>query len=380
MKTASPAFKQYPRTKLAVRLPVCISCTDNDHISEEPQMKNLSRTALGNSARRRPLLLLFLATAFAHSVPSAAQSASSSAYPNHQIQLVVPYGAGTGADGLARLITPKMSELLGQPIVIVNKAGGSATIGANFVAKSPPDGYTLLLGSTPSNAIAPSLDKNLSYDPIKDFQAVARVVSYPYVLAVSTTLPVRSVKELIDYAKERPGVLNYGSTGEGTGVQLAGALFNSRAGVNLMHVPYNSMGQMVGDLATGTIHIIFYPYQALIPLIQSGKMRVIAATGAKRSPSLPDVPTMAEQGVPDYDIVAWMALNAPADTPADRIQALYDAIRKTVLDPKVAARLGEAGYDVDLADPVEYAEFTKREVARYRQLIQATSKAASAAR
>ena len=343
-------------------------------------MKMCARRASGNRSRRRPLLLLLAATALAYAVPGAAQSSSSAAYPNHAIQLIVPYGAGTGADGLARLVTPKMAEVLGQPIVIVNKAGGSSTIGATYVAKSPADGYTLLLGSTPSNAIAPSLDKNLAYDPIKDFQAVARVVSYPYVLAVSTTLPVRSVKELIEYAKARPGVLNYGSTGEGTGVQLAGALFNSKAGVSIMHVPYNSMGQMIGDLATGTVHIVFYPHQGLIPLIQSGKMRVLASTGAKRSPSLPDLPTMGEQGVPDYDIVAWMGFNAPADTPADRVQALYSAVRKTVQDPKMAASLKDAGYDVDLADPTEYAEFTKREVARYRQLIESASKAASVGR
>lgn len=320
--------------------------------------------------RRRPLLLLVLALGFGHAVPSSAQSSSGSGYPNRPIRLVVPYGAGSAADGAARQVTPKISEVLGQQIVIDNRAGASGTIGANLVAKSSADGYTILLGTVPSNAIAPSLDKGLPYDPVKDLAAIALFISYPYVLTVSTTLPVRSVKELIAYAKSKPGALNYGSTGNGTGVQLAGAMFNSKAGVNITHIPYNVVGQLLTDLASGSTQIIFYPYQGLLPVIQSGKVRVLATTGAKRSPSMPDFPTMAEQGVPDYSITAWMGINAPAGTPTDRIRVLHNAIRKAMLDPKVAASMNGAGYDVDLMDPAEFTEFTKREVVRYRQIIQ----------
>ena len=324
-------------------------------------------------------MLAVLAVAIGQASPGLAQSASGPAYPDRAVQLVVPYGAGTAADGFARLITQKMSDLLGQQVVVNNKPGASGVIGATSVAKSASDGYTILLASTPTNAIAPSVVANLGYDAIKDFQPIARVVSYPYVLAVSTTLPVQSVTELIAYAKARPGTLNYGSTGEGTGVQLAGALFNIKAGLDMKHIAYNSMGQMAGDLSSGAIHLIFYPYQALVPLIQSGKLRVLGSTGSRRSPSLPDFPTLAEQGVRDYEITAWLALTAPAGTAPDRIERLHDAVRKAVQDPKVAASLKQGGFDVDLANPAEYLEFTKQEVIRYRQLVQASGKATTPA-
>ena len=299
-----------------------------------------------------------------------AQPAPASTYPDRPIRLIVPFGAGSATDVIARQVTPKISELLGRQVVVDNRAGASGTIGATAVAKAPADGYTLLLGTVPTNAIAPSLDKNLPYDAVKDFAAVARIATSPYVLAVSATVPVHSVTELIAYAKARPGDLNYASTGNGTGTQLAAAFFNSRAGLNIKHIPYNGIGPLSTDLSSGTVHMIFYPYQGLLPLIQSGKVRVLATTGAKRSPSTPDLPTMVEQGMSDFTVGAWQGIYAPAGTPADRIQLLYNAIRKAMADPQVAASVTKAGNDIELADPVEFTAFTQREIERYRQIIQ----------
>jgi tripartite-type tricarboxylate transporter receptor subunit TctC len=343
-------------------------------------MKNCTSSfACGRVGRRAIVLSALVATAgISPAVFGQAQTRES--YPSRPIQLIVPYGPGTGADGFARIITQKMSETLNQQVVVANRPGASGVIGATAAARSAPDGYTLLLASTPTNAIAPSLDPNLQYDPVKDFQAVARVVSYPYVLAVSSTIPVSNVQELVSFAKARPGTLNYGSTGEGTGVQLAGALFSAKAGVSIKHVAYNSFGQLAGDLSSGTIHMVFYPYQALVPLLQAGKIRVIGSTGAKRSSSLSDIATIAEQGVADYEIGAWLGINAPAGTPPERIEILHNALKKVVEDPKVAASLRQGAFDVDMADPKEYLEFTKQEVARYRNLIHSTRNAAAAAR
>ena len=318
-----------------------------------------------------PLFAVALCTAIA-GLPAFSAYAQSAAYPDRPIRLIVPFPPGSATDVVARQVGPKIAEHIGQGIIIENRAGGSGVIGATAVAKATADGYTLLFGTAPTNAIAPSWDKNLPYDALKDFAPVAGLTTAPYVFAITSTLPPHSVKELIAYAKSRPGELNYASTGNGTGVHLAGVFFGSRAGIDIKHIPYNAVGPMSLDLGSGVVHMIFYPHQGLLPLIQTGKVRVLATTGAKRSALLPEVPTLQEQGVADFALVSWQGIYAPAGTPPDRVNLLYEAIRKTMTDAKVAASIALSGNTVELSDPLEFAAFTKREVERYRQIIQAS--------
>ncbi|HYC47438.1 MAG TPA: tripartite tricarboxylate transporter substrate binding protein [Burkholderiales bacterium] len=291
-------------------------------------------------------------------------------YPERPIRLVVPFNAGSNIDGTARQVAPRISEHLGQQVVIDNRGGASGTIGATLVAKSQPDGYTILMGNAPTHGIAPNLYKKLPYDAVRDFSPIARIATSPYVLAVSAAVPVKSVKELVAYAKGKPGQLNYASTGNGTGVHLAGVFFNNKAGLDIKHVPYNNIGQMLGDISSGTITLIFYPYQPLTPVIQTGKVRLLATTGAKRTSSLSTLPTMIESGIPGFDLGAWHGFYAPAGTPKPVVSVLYTAIRKAMSDSKLVASLAASGADVDLADPVEFAAFTRKQTERYRELIQ----------
>ena len=290
-------------------------------------------------------------------------------YPERPIRLVVPFAAGSNIDGNARQITPKLSEFLGQQVVIDNRGGASGTIGATLVARAPADGYTILMGNAPTHGLAPTIFKNLAYDPIKDFTPIGRVATAAYVLAVSAALPVKSVPDLIAYAKARPGQLNYASTGSGTGVHLAGAYFNNKAGVDIKHIPYNSVPQAFVDISSGAVAIMFYPYLPLIPLVQTGKARLLATTGAKRASYLPDLPTVMEAGLSNFVFFAWHGFYGPAGMPKQNVDIFYGALVKSVSDPKVVANLLASGVDVDFIPPREFAAFTKAEIERYREII-----------
>ncbi len=290
-------------------------------------------------------------------------------YPERPIRLVVPFAAGSNIDGNARQIAPKLAEFLGQQVVIDNRGGASGTIGATLVAKAPSDGYTILMGNAPTHGLAPTIFKNLAYDPIKDFTPIGRVATAAYVLAVSAALPVKSVPELISYAKARPGQLNYASTGSGTGVHLAGAFFNSKAGVDIKHIPYNSVPQAFVEISSGAVAIMFYPYLQLMPLVQTGKARLLATSGEKRASYLPDLPTVMESGLSGFVFFAWHGFYGPAGMPKQNVDTFYSALTKAVSDPRVVANLLATGVEVDLIPPREFAAFTKAEIERYRQII-----------
>ena len=290
-------------------------------------------------------------------------------YPQRPIRLVVPFAAGSNIDGNARQIAPKLSEFLGQQVVIDNRGGASGTIGATLVAKAPSDGYTILMGNAPTHGLAPTIFKELAYDPIKDFSPIGRVATASYVLAVSAAVPVKSVPELISYAKARPGQLNYASTGSGTGVHLAGAYFNSKAGVDIKHIPYNSVPQAFVDISSGAVAIMFYPYLPLMPLAQTGKARLLATSGARRASYLPDLPTVMEAGLSDFVFFAWHGFYGPAGMSKPNVDIFYGAMTKAVADPKVVENLLATGVEVDLIAPREFAAFTKAEIERYRQII-----------
>ncbi len=308
-------------------------------------------------------LLVHLA---AHPIAHAAD------YPVRPVRLIVPFAAGSNIDGTARQIAPKLSEVLGQQIVVDNRGGAGGTIGATLAARAQPDGYTVLMGNAPTHGMAPHLYKNLAYDPVKDFTPIGRIDSASFVLVVSAGLPVQSVAELVTYAKSKPGLLNYASSGNGTTAHLSGTLFNHKAAVDMKHIPYNNVPQAFVDIASGAVAVMFYPYQPLIPLIQTQKARMLATTGIKRASYLPNVPTVAEAGLAglaDFSALAWHGFYGPARTPQKVVDVIYAAAAKTMADPKVMASLIATGIDVDLASPREFAAFTMAEIARYRQLI-----------
>ena len=290
-------------------------------------------------------------------------------YPNRPVRMVVPFAAGSNIDGTARQIVPKFAELLGQQVVVDNRGGAGGPIGATQVARAQADGYTLLMGNAPTHGMAPHLYKNLAYDPIKDFTPIGRVDSASLVLAVSAAVPVQTVAELVKYARARPGQLNYASSGNGTTAHLSGTLFNGKAGVDIKHIPYNNVPQAFVDIASGAVTLMFYPYQPLMPLLQTGKARLLATTGVKRASYLPDVPTVIEAGIADFVAIVWHGFYAPADTAPRIVDTIYAALGKTMADAKVMASLAATGIDIDLAPPREFAAFTKSEVERYRLLI-----------
>ena len=307
--------------------------------------------------------------AWVGALTTAAGTAHAAPYPERPIRLVVPFAAGSNIDGNARQIAPKLTEFLGQQVVIDNRGGASGTIGATLVARAPADGYTVLMGNAPTHGLAPTIFKDLAYDAIKDFAPIGRIATATYVLAISAGLPVKTVPDLISYAKARPGQLNFASTGSGTGVHLAGALFSSKAGVDIKHIPYNSVPQAFVDISSGAVAIMFYPYQPLIPLVQTGKARLLATTGEKRASYLPDLPTVLEAGLSGVVFFAWHGFYGPAGMPAPRVDFFYRALAKAMADARVVSNLLTTGVEVDLLAPREFAAFTKAEIDRYRQLI-----------
>ncbi|HWX47117.1 MAG TPA: tripartite tricarboxylate transporter substrate binding protein [Roseomonas sp.] len=290
-------------------------------------------------------------------------------YPDHPPRLVVPYAAGTATDLIARQLAGSIGNVLGQQPIIDNRAGAGGIVGTESVARSAPDGYTLLFAGSQTHAINVSLYQNLPYDPVKDFAPVARVASQPLVLVVNADLPVHSVADLVALAKARPGKLNYASSGIGTSAHLCGSTFRKRAGIDIVHVPYASGGQLFSDLLRGATSMMFYPYQPLKPHVEAGRLRVLASTGATRPAWLPDSPTMVEAGFADFVLSAWFGVFAPASTPAPRIEAVAEAVRRAVDSPEIRAAFAVSGTEPFYAPPDAFADFIAAEIKRYRTIV-----------
>jgi tripartite-type tricarboxylate transporter receptor subunit TctC len=284
--------------------------------------------------------------------------------------MVVGFPPGGGTDVVARIITPKLSELLGQPVVIENRPGATGTMAAGQVAKSPPDGYTIMMGHVSVNAIAPALFKNLSYDVIKDFQPIAIAAAVPHFVVVHPSVPAKSLREMIDYVKARPGKLTYPSAGNGSMPHLAGEVFKAQAGVDLLHVPYKGTGQSMADLLGGQHVVAFDTMPASAPHVRSGKLRPLAVSSAQRLPAFPDVPTAREAGMPDYVITTWYGVFAPAGTPKAIVNRLHADIVKAMQSPEVKAKLDGIGADGSVSrSPEEYAALVKSDTERYAKVI-----------
>ena len=307
------------------------------------------------------LLLVLLAT------PAFGQ-----AYPAKPIHLIVPFPPGGPTDIVGRLVAQKISEGVGQPVVVENRAGAGGTVGSIAASKAAPDGYTLLYGSTSTLAIAPSLYRNLPYDPRKSFVPISLVSRGPILVAVNAQVPARTLKELIDLAKKQPGKLSYSSAGSGTPPHLAGELFKAVAGVDLLHVPYKGGAPAISDLVGGQVQAIFEGQVALAPHLQSGKVRALAITGAQRSPALPDVPTAAEAGLPQYDANFWSGLVAPAGTPPEAIQRLNSVLAKALASPEVRETLTRQGLEPAGNTSKEFASYIGAEMEKWAGVVKAS--------
>jgi tripartite-type tricarboxylate transporter receptor subunit TctC len=284
------------------------------------------------------------------------------------LRMVVPFGPGTTTDIVGRLIGDAMAGALGQPLVVENKAGAGGTIGSELVAKAPADGRTLLMGTVGTHAINATLYRKLPYDPIKDFVPIGFVGYTPTLLVVAANSPLKSLADLTAAAAQPAGV-SFASAGNGTSGHLAGELLAARLGGKMIHVPYNQGGQALTDVIGGQVQFMFYHPAAVMPHIKAGKLRALGASGAKRSVAAPEVATLQEQGVADFDLVAWFMLYAPASTPAPELAKLRDAMQRALAAPAVAARLTELGVEPRAIAPAELAAFGQAEIKRWSEAV-----------
>ena len=290
-------------------------------------------------------------------------------YPNRAVRLVVPYPAGGVTDVLARKLSDKLSAQWGQAVIVEARGGASGNIGSSFVAKSTPDGYTLLFGTASTHTINPALFANLPFDPVRDFIPITIVAQIPNVLLVNPGLGVQSVRQLIDLAKEKPGVLNYASSGNGTTTHLAGELFKIRADVNVLHVPYKGSSVALQDLLGGRVAIMFENIPTTVQWVKNGRLVALAVTGTVRSPAFPDVPTMIEAGVKDFTVSGWSGIFAPANTPAEIVTKIYRAIVEVLALTDVKDAFLANGAEPLGTPPQEMALRMQRELIEWREVV-----------
>ncbi|MGZ8156218.1 MAG: Bug family tripartite tricarboxylate transporter substrate binding protein [Burkholderiales bacterium] len=294
------------------------------------------------------------------------------AYPNKPIRFVVPFAPGGSTDTLARTLGVKLSESLGQQVVVDNRAGANGNIGMEIVAHALPDGHTILLGYIANVAIAPSLYRKLPFDPVRDYEAVMLIATSPNVLVAHPSVSAKNLKELIALAKSQPGKLNYASASIASVGHLTGELLNELAGIKMMHVAYKGSGQAVTDLLGGHIQLMFSGFSSTLPHIKSGKLRALAQTGEKRSPALPDVPTIAESGFPKFEATAWYGVHTPAKTPKAIVNRLNAELVKALKQPDVRDRLGGLGFEIAASTPDYYANYIRSEIKKWEKVVKAS--------
>jgi tripartite-type tricarboxylate transporter receptor subunit TctC len=293
-------------------------------------------------------------------------------YPTKPVRLIVPYPPGGGTDIFARLVGAKLSETLGQPFVIEQRPGAAGVIGADAAAKSAPDGYTVVIGQASNLAINLSLMKKLPYDPVRDFAPITRIAMSPNLLVVHPSLPVRSIKDLVALARARPGAINYASAGNGSPGHLAAEYFKKVARIDVVHIPYKGAAPAMLDVIAGNVSYYFTSPVSAQPYVQAGRLRQIAVTSAKRFPPLPDVPSIAESGYRDIDMVAWWGLLAPAGTSADIINRLHAVTVKSLNAADLKERLASQGAMVYTDTPAEFAAYIKSEIANWGRVVNAS--------
>ena len=309
----------------------------------------------------------WLAVAFA-----SAALAAHAQYPNKPIKMVVPFPAGGTTDILARSVAADLQKVFGQPVVVENKAGAGGNIGSDFVAKSPPDGYTLLMGTVGTHAINVALYPKMPYDAVKDFVPISLVAGVPNVLVAAPGFPVNSVKDLIDLAKKSPDKTTFASSGNGTSIHLSGELFKQLAGVQMTHVPYKGSSAALPDVMSGQVNVMFDNAPSVMPQIKGGKLKAIAVTSGTRSPALPNVPTIAEAGLPGFEATSWFGVLAPAGTPKDIVDKLSQTIAKAVQSAEFKERLAAQGAEGVGNTSEQFAAHIKTEIDKWAKVVRAS--------
>ena len=314
--------------------------------------------------------VLVAALAAIAAVLSLGSDALAQSYPTKPIRLIVPYPAGGATDFFARLVFPKVGDALGQPVVVENRPGAGTAIGASEVARSAPDGYTLLLGDAGTYAFNPTLYKKLAYDPAKDFAPISLTGRFALILAVNTSvLNVSSVDGFVQAAKRAPGKIDYGAPGPGSPIHLAMELFKQRAGIAMTPIPYKGGADALSDLIGGRIGALFPDIATGLPQIRAGKIKALAVASERRVAALPELPTVGESGYPGFEAWAWQGFVAPAGTPRDVVTKLNGAFAKVMADPAIKQRLSESGFEPQTSTPDEFAAYLKREIAKWAKVI-----------
>ena len=321
-------------------------------------------------ALQRALGVVLAVAAMATAPGAIAQGAA--AYPAKPVRLVVPFPPGGTTDILARAVAQKLSESWGQQVIVDNRPGAGGNIGSDLVAKAAPDGYTLLMGTVGTHAINPSLYTKMPYDHVKDFAPVILVAGVPNVLVVTPSLPVNSVKELIAYAKENPDKLNFASSGNGTSIHLSGELFRTMTGVQITHVPYKGSAPALADLMGGQVQLMFDNLPSSLQFIKAGKLRALAVTSSTRSAALPDVPTLAESGLPGFEASSWFGVLAPAGTPPETVARINGAIDAWLSSPEAKDKLISQGAIAAGGTPDAFARHIAAETAKWAKVVKAS--------
>lgn len=319
--------------------------------------------------RRAAIRLLALSAALAF--PFATVSAQNDSYPSKAVTIIVPYGPGSSTDILTRIVAKHMSEQFGQPVIVENKAGAGGSIGSAQVAKSAPDGHTLVMGTISSHSINQSMMKNLPYDVLKDFAPVSLVAYFPNVLAVNKDVPASNIAELVALAKSRGGMA-YATGGVGSSGQMGGELLKLRTEAPLNHVPYKEVGKAITDTLAGHVPMLFYQVPALVSQINAGQLKALAVLAPTRTPLLPDVPTSTEQGIADFDATAWMGLFAPAGTPPQIVARLNQAVRTAATDTELKKQLAPQGFTMVGNSAEEFRDFVQQDIHKWAEVIKAT--------
>ncbi len=299
-------------------------------------------------------------------------SAAAQSYPTRAVRMLIPFTAGSAADIIARALEPALRERLGQPVVIDNRGGAGGNIAAELVAKSPADGYTLLMATIGTQAINISLYSKLNYHPQRDFTPITLVGDSPNAMVVNPVVPVKTMKEFIALAKSKPGVLNYGSSGSGTTVHLAGELFSVMTGTKMVHVPFKGAAESLTALISGETDLQFASLSSAIPLIKSGRLRALGITSPRRSPSLPELATLAELGLPGYEAVAWFGIVGPTNLPSNVVAVLNKATLDALAQQDVKTRLFNSGVEVRTLGPGEFAKYTEAEIQKWAKVVKAS--------
>ncbi len=301
-----------------------------------------------------------------------AAAAAETPYPTRPVRFIVPFAPGGSTDTLARTLAQRLTDALGQQVVVDNRSGGNGNIGTEIVARAVPDGHTIVLGYIANLGIGPSLYAKLPFDPVKDFAPVTLLAVAPNILVAHPSLPVKNVRELVAYAKANPQKVNYASAAVASLGHLAGELLNSSAGIHMQHVPYKGSGQAVIDLLAGQVQIMFSGMSSVMPHIKAGKLRPLAVTGAQRSPATPEVPTIAEAGYPGFEASAWYSVMAPAGTPKTVVMRLNGEILRALKIPEVKERLENVGFELVGSSPDECGTYIRNEIVKWAKVVKAS--------